>query len=270
MLMELFACVQGTDRQSIKLSTLMFFSALGYVFYSRAGYGYVYDFYASLPQPAQHCRAGGFTFAFTMPRIRGQPRRGAGWYAAESQRKRHQKFTRAIRVARKKCRASATATPSPPRTYVEEDLSIMLLVDFSESQMFVFPDNWDPPTCFGHSPIALTSGNLPQPSTALSETYAASLVEEETPDCITGEQEHGTPLDSKTMGPEPSQDGMEPERSSPPSPPLLHPEHLKLIFEVRSLVDDQAFRAMRVSQRLDMLYAAYSKATPRRQCPTCA
>jgi hypothetical protein len=49
MLMELFACVQGTDRQSIKLSALMFFSALGYVFYSRAGYGYVYDFYASLP-----------------------------------------------------------------------------------------------------------------------------------------------------------------------------------------------------------------------------
>ena len=181
--MELFACVHGTDRQSIKLSALMFFSALGYVFYSRAGYGYVYDFYASLPQPAHHCRAGGFTFAFTMPRIRGQPRWGVGWYAAESQRKRPQKFTRAIRVARKKCRASATATPSPPRTYVEEDLSIMLLVDFSESQMFVFSDNWDPPTCFGHSPIDLTSGNLPQPSTALSETYAASLVEEETPPC---------------------------------------------------------------------------------------
>jgi hypothetical protein len=137
MLMELFACVQGTDRQSIKLSALMFFSALGYVFYSPAGYGYVYDFYASLPQPAQHCRAGGFAFAFTMPRIRGQPRR-----AAESQRKRHQKFTRAIRVARKKCRARATATPSPPRTYVEEDLSIMLLVDFSEVYLELFFNNF--------------------------------------------------------------------------------------------------------------------------------
>jgi hypothetical protein len=54
------------------------------------------------------------------------------------------------------------------------------------------------------------------------------------------------------------------------SPPLLHPEHLNLVFEVRSLVEDQIFRAVRVSQRLDMLYAAYSKATPRRQCPTCA
>jgi hypothetical protein len=57
---------------------------------------------------------------------------------------------------------------------------------------------------------------------------------------------------------------------TPPSPPLLHPEHLQLIFEVRSLVDDQIFRAVCVSQRLDMLYAAYSSATPKRQCPTCA
>ena len=62
----------------------------------------------------------------------------------------------------------------------------------------------------------------------------------------------------------------EAETKSPPSPPFLHPEHLNLIFEVRSLVEDQIFRAVRVSQRLDMLYVAYSKATPRRQCPTCA
>jgi hypothetical protein len=268
--MDLFACGQGTERQSTKLSALMVFSALGYVLYSREGYGYVYGFYVNSPQSAQHCRAGGSSFALAMPRIRGRPRRGAGWYAAESRRKRHQKFAQAIRVARRKRRASATAAPSPPRTYVEEDLSITLPADFSESRMFVVPDNWDPPTRFGHSPIALTSGNLPQPSIAPSETYAACLVEEETPDCTTGEQEQGTSLDSKTRGPEPSRDGLEPKRNSPPSPPLLHPEHLKLIFEVRSLVDDQAFRAMRVSQRLDMLYAAYSKATPRRQCPTCA
>jgi hypothetical protein len=63
---------------------------------------------------------------------------------------------------------------------------------------------------------------------------------------------------------------MDAKPKTPPSPPLLHPEHLQLIFEVRSLVDDQIFRAVCVSQRLDMLYAAYSSATPRRQCPTCA
>jgi hypothetical protein len=90
---------------------------------------------------------------------------------------------------------------------------------------------------------------------------------EETPDNTTGEQDQGT---SSGREKKPSQDAPELERSPPPSPQLLHPEHLELIFEMRSLVDDQAFSAMRLSQRLDMLYAAYSKATPRRQCPTCA
>ena len=53
-------------------------------------------------------------------------------------------------------------------------------------------------------------------------------------------------------------------------PPLLHPEHLNLICEVRSMVDDQIFMVVHVNQRLDMLYVAYSSATPRRQCPTYA
>jgi len=57
-------------------------------------------------------------------------------------------------------------------------------------------------------------------------------------------------------------------KSTPP-PPLLHSEHLNLIFEAHSLVNDQIFRVVHVSQRLDMLYAAYSSATPRWQCPTC-
>jgi hypothetical protein len=53
-------------------------------------------------------------------------------------------------------------------------------------------------------------------------------------------------------------------------PPLLHPEHLELIFDVRSMVDDQIFRAIRINQCLDMIYAAYSNTSPRHQCPTCA
>ena len=60
------------------------------------------------------------------------------------------------------------------------------------------------------------------------------------------------------------------EKKSPPPPPLLHSEHLNLIFEVRSMVDDQIFMVFHVNQRLDMLYAAYSSATPWRQCPTYA
>ena len=64
--------------------------------------------------------------------------------------------------------------------------------------------------------------------------------------------------------------GRDEKQPRPPSPPLLLLEQLQLIFEVRSLVDDQIFRAVCVSQRLDMLYAAYSNDTPKRQCPTCA
>jgi hypothetical protein len=46
--------------------------------------------------------------------------------------------------------------------------------------------------------------------------------------------------------------------------------HLPLIFELRNLMDDQAFRLARMDQRLDMLFAAHSKSLPKRQCPTCA
>jgi hypothetical protein len=53
-------------------------------------------------------------------------------------------------------------------------------------------------------------------------------------------------------------------------PPLLHLEHLELIFDVRSMVDDQIFKAICINQHLDMLYVAYSSATPRCQCPTYA
>jgi hypothetical protein len=63
---------------------------------------------------------------------------------------------------------------------------------------------------------------------------------------------------------------MQHEEAEPPPSSLLHPDHLQLIFDLRSSVDDQAFRTVGISQRLDMLYMAYSKASPRRQCPTCA
>jgi hypothetical protein len=46
--------------------------------------------------------------------------------------------------------------------------------------------------------------------------------------------------------------------------------HLPLIFELRSMLDDLAFRLDRVDQRIDMLFAALSKSTPKKHCPTCA
>jgi hypothetical protein len=92
--------------------------------------------------------------------------------------------------------------------------------------------------------------------------YKAMEAEEAQPERTADTQQQRTTLSQKEA---------ESERNSPPSSsPFLHPEHLNLIFEVHNLVEDQIFRVVRVSQRLDMLYAAYSKATPRCQCPTCA
>jgi hypothetical protein len=46
--------------------------------------------------------------------------------------------------------------------------------------------------------------------------------------------------------------------------------HLSLVFELRSLLDDLAFRISQMDQCIDMLFAAFSKNAPKKQCPTCA
>jgi hypothetical protein len=56
---------------------------------------------------------------------------------------------------------------------LEEDLSIELPPDFSESKVFTVPDNWDPPTCFVDSEALLcskkTSGPCAAPCLILEE-----------------------------------------------------------------------------------------------------
>lgn len=53
-------------------------------------------------------------------------------------------------------------------------------------------------------------------------------------------------------------------------PPFFHPEHLDLMFDLRSQVVDQVHRTILISQRIDMLYDAYSNAPTGKRCPTCA
>jgi hypothetical protein len=64
-------------------------------------------------------------------------------------------------------------------------------------------------------------------------------------------------------------DGWEREDGRDPMP-LLHPNHLELVFETRRLVEDQIHRGLQIHQRLDMLFTAYSNTSPGRQCPMCA
>jgi hypothetical protein len=56
----------------------------------------------------------------------------------------------------------------------------------------------------------------------------------------------------------------------PALPPLFNPEQLELIFELRSQMADQIHRDTLMSQRIDMLYDAFSNAPTTQRCPTCA
>jgi hypothetical protein len=200
-----------------------------------------------------------------MPRLRGRPRRGAGWYAAASRRKRHREFQTAVTLARQRRRRAIRAAVSPPGTTVVEDSSIQLPEDFSETKLVTFPDDWDPHT------RSFRSGTTPRGRTS-SDSCVKAPSDPGTETCIIEEEQWKDAGAAKDTGAakEAGCLGSDDKQARPPSPPLLLPEQLQLIFEVRSLVEDQIFRAVCASQRLDMLYAAYSNDMPKRLCPTCA
>jgi hypothetical protein len=52
--------------------------------------------------------------------------------------------------------------------------------------------------------------------------------------------------------------------------PLLHAEHLALVFELRGHMADQKHRALLMGQRLDLLLDTYSNSPTKRKCPMCA
>ena len=49
--------------------------------------------------------------------------------------------------------------------------------------------------------------------------------------------------------------------------PLLHAEHLALVFELQGHMADQEHRALIMGQRLDFLLDVYSNALAKRKCP---
>jgi hypothetical protein len=61
---------------------------------------------------------------------------------------------------------------------------------------------------------------------------------------------------------------MHEQRCAPP--PFLHPEHLDLVFDLQGQMADHAHRVLLMSQRLDMLFDAYSNAPAKKKCPMCA
>jgi hypothetical protein len=222
-------------------------------------------------------------FLLSMPRARGRPRRGAAWYAADSRRKRQKKFERALALASRRRTRKSRRIGTPPMAYVEEVTPDESIQNYSENLLFTVPDNWAPPACFGKDAITPAPRPAHGPKDTPAAEFTSCIVEEEIQEGTEGnihfttgeppeeiaqqnrQREHQDEPDARMKAPLSSipQDLQD-------QPPLLHPEHLELIFEVRSMVDDQIFRAIRINQRLDMIYAAYSSTTPRHQCPTCA
>jgi hypothetical protein len=123
--------------------------------------------------------------------------------------------------------------------------------------LFTVPENWHPRTHFGFdSTPGLAAGTSSQGGPSQEEHYSPCYIEEEAP-------------------PEPARAGNEGNEQGATAdttqvrPPLADEGYLNLIFEVRALLDDQTFRIQRLEQRLDMFFAAHSRATPKKQCPTC-
>jgi hypothetical protein len=131
-------------------------------------------------------------------------------------------------VAKKNHRSGATTALA---THEEEGLGIAFPDDLPKDRKPIAP-----PPRFEIPSIAFSQANLPQPATTPSDFYAACVVEEEPPDLNTREHEHGQVSECKSRAP-----AMQHEEAEPPPLSLLHPDHLQLIFDLRSLVDDQAF-----------------------------
>jgi hypothetical protein len=247
--MEPFARGWGTEGQCIQHLTLMLIAVLSIVHCYRRG-SRPPTLLSTVLQLIQNHRADSSTLLFIMPRIRGRPRRGSGWRAPESRRQRHQRFVRALKAVKKNRRGGATSASFTPGTMPEEEVLTMIPIA---------------PTTTISPPDIL----LPQDTTP-SEFYAFCVVEEELPDLGTMEHNQGPPPDCATREQVLNDEEVNPERISPPPPSLLHHDHLQLIFDLRSMAEDQAFRMASISQRLDMLFAAYSEASPPSRCPTCA
>jgi hypothetical protein len=214
----------------------------------------------------------------TMPRLRGKSRRGAAWYRAESRRRRLKQFEKALTLASIRRRRN----PRVPPKAIAEHLS-------PEEAMQIHP-----PLVASEECRQWTEAHQGEHSVAEREepNYPPCIVkEEEPPDethyppCIVEEEE--PPAEAKVQTE---------EKRTPPRPPedssahtaknpgartsndkerMDHdtfPElwHLPLVFELRSMLDDLAFRIARMDQRIDMLFAAFSKNAPKKQCPTCA
>jgi hypothetical protein len=193
-----------------------------------------------------------------MPRIRGRSRRGAAWYAAQSRRKRKEAFERAIALAtrrRRQRQRRPTRELEKGKAPMADSDSQLGLSRFEESAP------WQQRATFGLDGPSQTAAASPDEE----RPYTPCYVVEELPPEPTQTAATCNEQDGNAAAPEERADTNGPERHASGDWDLL-----SLLFEVRQLLGDQVFRMARLEQRIDMFYAAHSRAAQKKQCPTCA
>jgi hypothetical protein len=201
----------------------------------------------------------------------------------------------------------AEAIVEPPMAYVEEVIPEEPIQDPPEHLLFTVPDNWDPPSDFrAEASMPVTKKQHDGENELTQEEFSTCFIEEEIPEETTSQTvdpEAGATLDEsersegagreadlKRPGEAASSEPVEMHQGEttreggtvfmPPPissmqnqwrvpPPLLHPDLLDLIFDLRSQMADHVHRGTLMGQRLDMLFDAFSNAPPGRRCPTC-
>jgi hypothetical protein len=206
-----------------------------------------------------------------MPRIRGRLRRGAAWYAAASRRKRKAQFEEALAIVTRRRRHRSRHSSRPcmaPMAYVEEVIPEGGPPS-PPANVFIPPENWHPSTSFD-------SHNTRQPSCQMSNPAAGSLAETYSPCYIQEEAPPEPTIDGETTGRERQENrkattgtNANEETNSRDQPPAVERVYLDLVFEIRAKLEDLDFRLGRMDQRLDMFFAAHSRASAKKQCPTC-
>jgi hypothetical protein len=201
----------------------------------------------------------------TMPRIRGTPRRGAAWYAAESRRKRRKDFERAMAIVARRRRTRARLTTKEQREAASSQANphnppghTLLAASHSQIPSTSFsspstrqPDSQEPRADQPYSPCYIIEEAPPEATTTTTGAEHECLQHDATAEEETAKEESGHSHQQE-------------------QPAAADGGSLDLLFDIRNVLADQTFRLERMEQRLDMFFVAHSRASTKKQCPTCA
>jgi hypothetical protein len=210
-----------------------------------------------------------------MPRIRGKPRRGAAWYAAESRRRRKKDFERAMAIVARRRRTRSRLHSKEREEEVNPQANP---TGHSRHTMSVALTNQNPSSSLGTHCTRQPADDEPDPSTcqvakeAPPEPYSPCYIVEEAPPEPTTDNTEAAPERPQHRATVADAAGSEESRESHrwEQPSAEDWGYLNLLFDIRSKLDDQTFRLERMDHRLDMFFAAHSRASSKKQCPTCA